>query len=58
MEIASSSNLFDSLKTTDGKNIITEIRLSDGYINLTKLCKSGGKELSNYLKNEQSKEFI
>ena len=34
------------------------IRRSDGYINATKLCKDGGKELFHWSSNETSKKFV
>jgi hypothetical protein len=34
------------------------IRRKDGYINSTKLCKDGGKELFHYMENKCSKELI
>ena len=34
------------------------IRRKDGYINATKLCKDGGKDLSNWTKNASSEALI
>jgi hypothetical protein len=34
------------------------IRKKDGYINATKLCKDGGKELFHYMENKTSKRLI
>ena len=40
-------------------NYITVIaRETDGYINLTQLCKAGKKEFSNWLKNKNSEAFL
>lgn len=40
----------------DGE-IITQ-RPRDGYINVTALCKKAGKELSNYLQNKSTSDFL
>ena len=45
------------LSLYDGKIIDIPI-ISDGYINITKLCKAGGKEYSNWYKNKNSEEII
>jgi hypothetical protein len=34
------------------------IRKKDGYVNMTKLCKDGGKELFNWSANDNSKKII
>ena len=34
------------------------IRKEDGYINATQLCKSGGKEFSNWNKNDKTKQLV
>jgi hypothetical protein len=40
-------------------NDITIIaRREDGYINATEICKAGGKEFSNWLKNKNSEAFL
>ena len=31
---------------------------TDGYINLTQLCKTGGKEFSNWLKNKSNETYL
>ena len=40
----------------DGEVIAQRPR--DGYINATALCRKAGKELSNYLQNKSTKEFL
>jgi hypothetical protein len=35
-----------------------KIRSSDGYINVTQLCKAGGKLFGDWHRNEQSTEFL
>ena len=37
-----------SLVAEDGSSIITEIRLKDGYVNATALCRAAGKDLYGY----------
>jgi hypothetical protein len=34
------------------------IRRKDGYINATKLCRDGGKELFNYISNKSSHQLV
>jgi hypothetical protein len=38
--------------------IITEIRSSDGYVNASKMCRSGGKLWANYYQGDITKEFL
>ena len=49
-------NLLHSL-VIDGKPIM-EMRLSDGFCNLTRLCKAGGKRPVYYFENAGTKAFI
>jgi hypothetical protein len=46
-----------SLFDDDGK-LITEIRASDGFVNATLMCKSAGKEWSNYIKSKEVNTFL
>ena len=39
-------------------NQVIPQRASDGYINATAMCKAAGKEISNYLKNTTTKDYI
>lgn len=48
--------LFDSLKTDDDR-FITEMRLSDGYINATKMCTSAGKYWGTFWQNSTSRAY-
>lgn len=50
--------LANSLVAEHGGRIIAEMRNSDGYVNATKMCQSGGKEWSNYFKSGGNKIFI
>jgi hypothetical protein len=45
-----------SLKLKD--NYQLEYREEDGFINITNLCKAGGKEFKNWNKNEKTKRFL
>ena len=45
-----------SLKLKD--NYQLEYREEDGYINITNLCKAGGKEFKNWNKNDKTKRFL
>ena len=45
-----------SLKLKD--NYQLEYRDDDGYINITNLCKAGGKEFKNWNKNDKTKRFL
>ena len=53
-----SNLLLESLVAADGNTIITEIRLSDGFINATKMCKSGGKLWGHYRENATTELFL
>jgi hypothetical protein len=39
-------------------NYQLEYRETDGYINITNLCKAGGKEFKNWNKNDKTKRFL
>lgn len=39
-------------------NIIIESRASDNFINATQLCKAGGKKVNDFLRLEDTKEYI
>jgi hypothetical protein len=51
-------NFIYSLKGNDGQNIITEINLTNGYVNATALCKSAGKVWNNYFQIKRTKDFL
>lgn len=46
-----------SLKLPDGSSITIPMR-EDGYINVTKLCKAGGKEYKHWKANKESEAVI
>src|SRR5215217_1364915 len=46
---ATASSFFQAIKGDDGK-MITEIRPSDGFINATRMCASGRKNWSDYIR--------
>ena len=54
------SSLAESLVAYDGERIITEVRLSDGYVNATKLCQSAGskKQWKNWWRTQTAKSFV
>ena len=45
------------IKHSTGNGLV-EQRASDGYINATALCKAAGKLWSNYVQNQQTKDFL
>lgn len=47
----------EALRGDDGR-MITEMRLSDGYINVTKLCQSAGKLWGDYRRTEGNQIFL
>lgn len=47
----------DALRGDDGQ-LITEMRLSDGYISATKMCLSAGKNMSDYTRLQNTKDFL
>ena len=49
-------NDIQSLKLKD--NYQLEYREEDGYINITNLCKAGGKEFKSWNKNDKTKRFL
>jgi hypothetical protein len=49
-------NEIKSLKLKD--NYQLDYREEDGYINITNLCKAGGKEFKNWNKNDKTKKFL
>lgn len=51
------SDFFEALKTDDGQ-LITEMRLVDGYINATKMCQSAGKLFGDYARNTGTKNYL
>jgi hypothetical protein len=57
MTMSDSQNIY-SLKGDTNEDIITEIDLSTGFINATKMCKSAGKFWGNYYENKSTKDFI
>jgi hypothetical protein len=47
----------NALRGDDGQ-MITEMRLSDGYISATKMCQSAGKNMSDYTRLQGTGEFM
>lgn len=52
------AGLVDALVAEHGGRVIAEMRPSDGFINATKMCKSGGKRWRNYYQNQQTTSYI
>ena len=60
--VLSNTNLFlfkSDLTNLDlGNGFIIENRLEDGYINVTSLCKAGGKQFKHWNSTEKTKAFL
>lgn len=54
---SSASSFLKALYGDDG-NLITEMRLSDGYINATKMCRSAGKEWHDFYRLPSTARFL
>lgn len=52
------ADLIYSLSNNDRNSIITEINLSNGYVNATKMCKSAGKHWAHYYENKRTRNFL
>ena len=52
------NNLVDSFTTEHGRQIITEMRTSDGFINATRMCKAGGKKWFDYMRGDETQKFM
>ena len=51
-------NFIDTIKTKDGKSLKMITRPGDLYVNATEMCKSAGKNWSDYFRLSTTKEFI
>ena len=40
-----------------GDRVVTEMRASDGFVNATKMCKAGGKDMHDYLRLDSTSAF-
>lgn len=58
MDNTEGRNFIYSLQGENGEAIITEINLSTGYVNATKLCQSAGRLLSSYMRSKRTQEFL
>lgn len=47
----------EALRGDDG-HMITEMRLSDGYVNASKMCRSAGKFWGDYIRTEGNQTFL
>ncbi len=50
-------DFFEALKGEDG-NLITQLRKSDGFVNATKLCRSGGKLWADFYRLKSTNAYI
>jgi hypothetical protein len=50
--------LTNSLVAEHGGQVIAEMRTSDGYINATKMCASGGKQWAHYWRSDGAQAFV
>lgn len=51
------TDLVHALRAKDG-TLITEMRLSDGYVNATKMTKVAKKQVGHWLENRKTKEYL
>ena len=56
-DVERARDFVDALRGDDGR-MITEMRLSDGYISATKMCQSAGKTMSDYMRLQGTNEFL
>ena len=47
-----------STKDNKGRELIVEVRPSDGYFNATKMCASSKRKWAEYARNRQTLEFL
>lgn len=52
------NELVHALQGENGEDILTEIRLKDGFVNATKLCKSAGKQWYDYYRLKTTQTFL
>lgn len=55
---SSSEQLFECLVAADGDRVITEMRLSDGFFNATKMCQSGNTRFFNYSRCSKNRNYL
>jgi hypothetical protein len=58
MSIQQAEDFIYSLQGDNDETIITDINLTTGFVNATKMCKSAGKFWNNYYENKRTKEFL
>ena len=56
-DVEQARDFVDALRGDDG-HVITEMRLSDGYVSATKMCQSAGKHFSDYVRRNSTIEFM
>lgn len=53
-----SASLTNSLVAEHGGQVIAEMRASDGYVNASKMCASGGKRWYDYIRIESTQAYF
>jgi hypothetical protein len=56
-DVEQARDFVDALLGDDG-HVITEMRLSDGYVSATKMCQSAGRHMSDYMRLNSTIEFM
>ena len=56
--ISKANEFVFALKGENNQDIVTEIRMKDGFINATKLCKSAGKLWADYYRLKKTQAFL
>jgi hypothetical protein len=51
-------SMMNALVAEHGGRVIAEMRSSDGYVNATLMCKTGGKEWKQYRRNDTTQAFL
>ena len=57
MTNCTTAGMIHTLTNKDGQ-LITELRIEDGYINATKMAKAAGKKLSHWLQNKNTRDYL
>jgi hypothetical protein len=56
--VSKANEFIFALKGENDQDIVTEIRMKDGFINATKLCKSAGKLWADYYRLKKTQAFL
>lgn len=52
------STFVTSTKDNTGRDLVVEVRTSDGYFNATKMCTNSGKFWGQYYETQKSRNFL